>query len=246
MRPREEFAGGFSQKVGRILPHSVRQSLWCEALSTLLPSDAAFLIDYCARQARVSAEGKAAYLPLVDFRAVKARVGGARLYSILEMARREDFSACLLLLEDHGPRNAPDRLGPPPDPICENMSLGHRKAAARGVRSPVLERLLKDPDPRVVREALRNPRLREEEVVAIASRRPSPEELFHNLAAAPEWIKRGAVQRAVVFNPYAPVTLVVFLLVCLASQTLDEAANANGLPDAVRWGAREILSWERL
>jgi hypothetical protein len=236
-------AARFGRVVAAAGVHSVRQGLWCEALRSREPPEAARMVDIAVRRARGGAEGLAVYLPLVDYRTLREKVGEARLQAVREAARAEGCDAALLPLEDLGPPGGPDRIGPPPDPICDRMTLGHRKAAARGMRSPLLERLLKDPDPRVVAQALRNPRLVEREVVSIASRRPCPEDVFHHLAASPRWIARAAVQRAVTLNPYAPPRLAAALLVCLPGEDLLEIAKTKGLHPAVRCGALEVRRW---
>jgi hypothetical protein len=127
----------------------------------------------------------------------------------------------------------------------DSRTLGQRKAAARGRRSPLLDRLLTDPDPRVVREVLRNPRLREWEVVAIASRRPCPGEVLELLAASETWLRRPAVRRAMVFNPHTPPRLALALAVLLTAPELGEVAQRERLHPAVRDGAVQILGWRR-
>lgn len=224
---------------------SVRLALWCEALSKGSAIDAAMLVDCVARAARKDSQALAAWLGLVDFPSVLERVGAGRLHEVLEEAEHGDLAACALAFGHHGKRPVDDELGPPPDPVVDRLSLGHRKTAVRGGRSQLLERLLKDPDPSVVAEALKNPRLREREVVAIATRRPCPEKVFWHLAGAPQWMARGAVRRAVVLNPYAPPRLSAMLLVGLTEPELRFASEQEGLHRAVREGALKVLEWER-
>lgn len=231
------------KNLARAKAHSIRNSLWCEALREREGEDAARLIDHVARKARTEEAALSAFLGLLDLPAVVERVGGGKFHDILASAQEANLSACRLLLENPGPRHLPDELGPPPDPVVERMTLGHRKTAARGARSQLLEKLMRDPDPEVAAQVLRNPRLREREVVAIASRRPSPEALFRNIARAPRWLALPAVRRAMVLNPYAPPDLSVALLVSLPDRELKEVAKMEGLHRAVRDGALEILGW---
>lgn len=233
------------RSVGNAPAPSMRLALWCEALARGEAEDAATLLEAGARAAREDAHALAAWLALVDFPTVLEKVGAHRLHDILEEAERLELSACTLVLGRHGPRPVPDELGPPPDPIVDRLSLGHRKTAARGGRSHLLDRILKDPNPAVVAEALKNPRLREREVVDIATRRPCPEVVFWHLARAPQWMARAAVRRAVVLNPYSPPRLSMLLLVGLAEPELRFAAEQEGLHRAVREGALEIMKWER-
>jgi len=186
-----------------------------------------------------------AYLPLVDLPSLVAAAGPGALGNVLLAARELGLPGCQLLLEHPGPPVAAPGLGPPPDPLLETVSLGQRKAVARGRRSALLERLLADPDPRVVREVLRNPRLREWEVVAIASRRPCPAAVFELLVASETWVLRPAVRRAIVQNPYAPPQLAIALAVLLSAPELAEVCERERLHPALRDGAGQLLEWRR-
>lgn len=234
----------WTARVGALKAHSLRQSQWCEIFSEKSPGTGALLLEYAARRARRDPLALSAYLGLIDFDTVVERAGGRKMAAILTAAVKKDFRAAALVLEFPGTRHVADEIGPPPDPIVDRISLGHRKTAARGMRSHILERLLKDSDPAVIAEALRNPRLREGEVVAIASRRPCGLEIFGCLARAPEWIARPAVRKTIAMNPYAPPRLALQLLVSLPAQELDEVGKETGLHPSVRDGALEILGWD--
>lgn len=221
-----------------------RLAVWGEALRSLSPGEGAAVLDGLVHAVAARApDALDVYLPLLDLPELTARAGPSTLADVLEAARAEDREGCLLLLEHPGRRRAADRAGPPPDPLLENWTLGHKKTAARGVRGPLLERILKDPDPRVLREVVRNPRLREHEVLEIASRRPCPEEVFRLLARAESWIARPAVRRAVAWNPYAPAQLAVAILPTLLDGDLSDfagEASAGFLAQA----AGLILGWK--
>jgi hypothetical protein len=196
-----------------------------------------------ARALTLEAAATVAYLPLLNLPEIAAVAGPGVLGSVLLAARDGDLLRCQLLLEHPGAAEVPERLGPPPDPKLEQVTLGHRKAAARGQRSPLLDRIIADPDPRVVHEVLRNPRLREWEVLAIASRRPCPEEVFRLLACSENWVQRPAVRLAMALNPHTPPQLALGLTVLLTGPELDEVRQRTRLHPAVREGAVQILTW---
>jgi len=234
------------RRIASVEAATARLALWAEALGAGPPAEAADLLDGAVRSAALrESTAVAAYPPLLDLPALQERVGAGRLAEILAAARAAGLNGCLLLLEHPGPPTAPESLGPPPDPVLDTLSLGHRKTAARGRRSSLLDRLLRDPDPRVVAEVLRNPRLREAEVLAVASRRPCPEEVFWLLLRTRSWLRFPAIQRAVVFNPYAPPRLSQGLAVLLAGPDLEAVAHEEGLHPAVRDGALQVLAWRR-
>lgn len=225
---------------------AARLPLWAEAIAAGGARFGAEVLERAVRGAALrETAAVAAYAPLLDVPALTERVGPGRMADVLAAAREAELEGCLLLLEHPGPPARRESLGPPPDPVLETLSLGHRKAAARGSRGTLLDRLLRDPDPRVVGELLRNPHLREGEVLAMASRRPCPEEVFWLLVRAGYWLRRPAVQHAVVLNPYAPPGLAVALAVLLADPALDAVRQEKGLHPAVREGALAILGWRR-
>jgi len=238
--------GALLRRIASVEAPAARLALWAEALAAAEPAEAARLVDGAVRGAALrEPAAAAAYLPLLDVPGLVERVGPGCLAAVVAAARVGDREGCLLLLEHPGPPLVPEGLGPPPDPLLDTLSLGHRKAAARGRRSSLLDRILRDPDPRVIAEVLRNPRLREAEVLAIASRRPCPEEVFWLLLRSGGWLRRPALQRAVVHNPYAPPRLAVGLEVLLTDPELDALAHEEGLHPAVREGALQIIGWRR-
>ncbi len=224
----------------------VRLARWAEMLRAQGPEASARLLDDTVRGAALrEPDALRAYLPLLDLSALSEQAGAGRLAEVLEAARADDREGCLLLLEYPGAARRLESEKPVSDPVLAEVSLGHRKAAARGVRGSLLERILKDPDPRVVAEVLRNPRLRESEVLAIASRRPCPPAVFDSIVRTGSWVTRPAIQRAIAFNPYAPPRLASALCVLLASPDLVAVSNDGGLHPGVRDGALQVLRWRR-
>ncbi len=230
-------------RIAAVAGSEARLALWAEQAAGT-PAAAARAFDQVVRAAAARNEvAVAAYLPLLDLPGLARRSAPGCLAAVLDAAQELALEGCLLLLEHPGPARRPADLGPPPDPLLEGVTLGHRKAAARGGRSALLDRLLRDPDPRVAVEVLRNPRLREAEVVAVAARRPCGEAVFRALARSERWIRRPAVRVALASNPHAPPQLAAALTVLLTEPELGELANDSGLHPAVRDGARQVLRW---
>jgi hypothetical protein len=132
----------------------------------------------------------------------------------------------------------------PPPPLSlggRSLTLGERKALARGRRRDLLERLMRDPDAAVIRILLGNPRLCEADVVGIAARRPQLAEVQREIAGARRWIERYAVKLALVLNPYTPTDLAIRLLGFLAAADLRQVASEGVLSAIVRAAARRRL-----
>lgn len=133
------------------------------------------------------------------------------------------------------------------DDALESLPIGTRRAHARRLEPRMLERLLHDPEPMVVRTLLDNPRLTEENVLRLAAGRPNRAAVLRELVRARRWIQRRRIQRAVVLNPYAPVQLAVALLPLLRPSEIDEIAREEGLSPLLGVAARSLLElrgWE--
>ncbi len=101
------------------------------------------------------------------------------------------------------------------------LTLGERKSLARRPDRDMLERLLLDPHPDVIRRLLVNPRLTEELVVRLAARRPGSSAVLSELARAPRWAGRARVRLALILNPSLPEDIGVRLVSLLLRQELQ-------------------------
>ncbi len=119
--------------------------------------------------------------------------------------------------------------------------VGFRISLARQPFARVLDRLLFDPDPRVVRAILRNPRLIEAEVVKLAASRRAGPEVLEVIAQDHRWIARYPVKVALANNPTTPLRVVLGLLPYLLQQDL-RALAAGSSRAKVRDQASRLLS----
>ena len=119
---------------------------------------------------------------------------------------------------------------------------------ARRALAGAIERLLFDPDARVVRVLLGNPRLTEAAVLKLAaSRRASPDALAA-IAEDDRWIVRYPVKVALANNPATPTRIVLGLLPYLVRQDVRElsasSSRAEVRAQAVSLLARRSVSRE--
>jgi hypothetical protein len=108
----------------------------------------------------------------------------------------------------------------------------------------LLAKVLADPHPDVVRNALATPRLTEDDVVRMVTRRPGHAETLGEVARHPRWCHRPRVRAALVLNPATPPQLAIALVALLRRPELALVVEATALHPAVRSAARERL--ERL
>jgi hypothetical protein len=129
----------------------------------------------------------------------------------------------------------------PLTPRGRPLTLGERKALARGPVRQTLEHLLRDPHPDVVGILLNNPHLTERDVLAIATRRPNAASVLQEVAKSPRWTRRYPVKRALVLNPHTPPQVAVRLASLLTSQDLQLVRGESYLHPELCCHAAELL-----
>ena len=126
------------------------------------------------------------------------------------------------------------------------LPLGVLKSRARLTRNPdELSRFAVASNAAVIREVLKNPRLTEELVVRIASRRPARPEPLEEIWRSPRWNTQPAIRRALVFNPYLPPELGVKIVPTLAQADLRELARDMQVHVSLRELAGRLMTLTR-
>lgn len=163
----------------------------------------------------------------------------AELYRELKLSHLGEAAALLLPGHQHQ-----EILGAaaPKLPDGRELTLGERKSLARGAPRDTIDRLLRDPEPQVIRLLLRNPRLVERDVVGVAARRPVQPEVVREIMANPKWISRYAVKRTIVLNPWVPNELALRLLPFMNRTHLAEIAEDPAIPPIRNQAARRLLA----
>lgn len=170
-----------------------------------------------------------------------------RVEELREMAQIRGLFALSRLLRRRnrgGEISSPEpdeRGGMPPPRGGRTLTLGERKFLARGHDRMMLDRLLRDPHPDVIRQVLRNPRITEIDVVLLAARRPTYPDLQVEIAKSARWSPRPRIRVALVQNPYTPPTIAVPILPLLLRNELNQVAHATDLPRIVRAAALDLL-----
>ena len=127
------------------------------------------------------------------------------------------------------------------DTELAQLTLGARRSLAKTLRRTILERLLKDPAPEVVRTLLTNPRVAEADIVALAARRPNTAPVLREIHRCPRWKGSYRVRLALVRNPYTPTDIAIHIVTSLAAQDLRTVVNDVHLHDYVREAAKARL-----
>lgn len=156
----------------------------------------------------------------------------AQLYA---EAREGGFSSLAQLFYTGQEEREPSRVDED-----QELTLGHRKWMARTGEREVLERLMRFPEPEVIRNLLVNPKVTERDVVALVAKRPAKPAVQREIFAARKWIARYAVKRALVLNPYTPTDISLRLLSFLQRQDLRLIETSPSMPKPLRVAASQL------
>ena len=159
---------------------------------------------------------------------------------LYELAHQKNYEKVKRLFLSFSPAK---KKNPPPagHHKLAGLTLGTRKFLARKHDIYLLEKLLLDPDPTVIRNLLKNPRITEKEVLYICTRRPNNAEVLKEVATHPQWFKRYFVKLSLCKNPYTPVPIVTSALPFLSIQDLKEIQSMKNLHPQILIMTKEIL-----
>jgi hypothetical protein len=121
-------------------------------------------------------------------------------------------------------------------PVSERIKL-----AMRGNKEARI-RLLRDSNRIIVRLVLQNPRITEEEIVAITHNRTADEELLRLIALRREWTKSLPIRLGLIENPRTPTAIALRFLPTLGDRDIRRLAKSKNVPDAVTGAARRTLA----
>ena len=163
--------------------------------------------------------------------ALREEAAGRSLLALGRLLRRPLDPSPAAVLDDRVPDYGTGRP----------LTLGERKALARRPSRASFDKLLRDPDPIVIRTLLRNPKLTEDDVIALACRRPARTEVLREIARIPKWTSRPRVRMSIVLNPGAPAEIAVPLVSLLLRHELRLVVEVTDASPAVRAASRELL-----
>lgn len=126
-------------------------------------------------------------------------------------------------------------------PMDRDVTLGERRSLASGPKRKVLERLLLDPDPLVIRKLLDNPAIRLQDVQIVVTRRPTTPALLRTVVEHPRWFRRYGAREAVVRNPYCDTGLALKLLPTMRIKTLRRLKFSGDLHPLITESAKRLV-----
>ncbi len=122
------------------------------------------------------------------------------------------------------------------------MSMAQKVALALKGNRDVRNILLRDANRVIATAAIKNPRITEQEVAAIASSRSANEEVVRIVANTREWTRTYAIKLALVQNPKTPLSVAMRFLPLLNHMDLRSIAKSKNLPTAIANQAKAMMS----
>jgi hypothetical protein len=102
----------------------------------------------------------------------------------------------------------------------DKLTIGERITCAKRCSHALIKELMWDPDPKVFAALLINQRVREDDLLVIASSDRSTTQQLQILANDPKWSYRYAIRKALVMNPLTPRSAAASLLRSLTPRDL--------------------------
>ena len=121
------------------------------------------------------------------------------------------------------------------------LTLGERKSLARTHDRSLIQRVVRDPHPDVIRILLDNPTLTEEDVVRVCAARPNDPNVLQTVYRHRRWVVRYRPRNAILRNPDTPLDTALLLAPLLRKGELKEAATSSELAPPLRLSCRAIL-----
>jgi len=101
--------------------------------------------------------------------------------------------------------------------------------------------LIREPNKLVSSAVLKNPRITEGEVLAVAKNRSSAEELIRIILLNREWIKIYDMKKALVYHPRTPLQQAVRFMGFLSERDIRDLAKSKNVTQVIVNNARRML-----
>ncbi len=236
-----DFTDSIIRDIAALPEDSMRQGSLGRRLLCLSPEDTAYFLD--ALYKKTHAPARKARSALIDPEGLKKALGPRKCREVYLACLRLGMLKVSRLFTDLRPlRTGVAGYDMEEEAKMEFITLGQRRALSKSGVKDILDRLLSDPDPMVIGNLLNNPRITEQEVLKIASKRPNSHRLLKLLACHRRWSKRYNVRKAIALNPYTQPRIAIAIIEELLTQDLRLVCRDNTVHPQVRHAAKEIIS----
>lgn len=123
----------------------------------------------------------------------------------------------------------------------ESMTVGQKIKLALTGDNAVRGILIKDSNRQIAGSVLKNPRIKEDEVLKITATKGTSDELLRIVARNKEWLKNYHIKNALVTNPRTPLRISMKLITQLKDKDLLSMSNSKNISAALASSARRTL-----
>lgn len=237
-------ADGFQRALQALTDPELRVLWLRQRLAARPAGSAARMLDELAR--RNEAGDPRARDVLTTLAMLFAREPGRQLVDELRACAEQEHLLSLGRIVRKGPAEPPPGSVSVSDAVPDygtgrELTLGERRALARRPMRRNFDRLLADPHPMVTRLLLANPKLTEDDVMRIVTRRPANLAALLEVACKERWMVRPRVRLGLILNPATPHHIAAPLVVLCNRRELREVVISTELDGTLRTIARELL-----
>ncbi len=238
----DEIAAEFVQKGLGILEPAQRATYTAERLAQL---DAEILVEVLRtifERAALRVEGYREFLESgIDPTAIRDQLERFKFSRVYHYAARNKYDDIVSLFS----RSKPARSADGDEDMFlvygeAERTVGERRYMARSTDKSQLDKIGYDLNPLVIRQLLTNPRLTEQEVLKIASRRPNTPEVLTEVYQNKKWLARYIIKFALAANPYTPPNIGRALLPFLLLKDLRQLRLDGTLTESIRQDAERL------
>ncbi len=126
--------------------------------------------------------------------------------------------------------------------LVRSMSVAEKIRLAMLGSKSARRLLVRDTNKAVLRAVVQSPKIREDEVLALAQDRTMPEEIIRMILGRRDWMKSYPIRLALCQNPKTPAARALRLLETLQDRDLRQIARSRNVPAPVAAGATRILA----
>ncbi|MGB8224568.1 MAG: hypothetical protein WCF10_18385 [Polyangiales bacterium] len=240
-----EHARPFRELIGRLArldEVEMRMGLICEQLESLGDEDAVQLLHETHLGASLGETGAQRVFLAVGWALLEPRLAQRR-GPLAASARRAELHPVADFLTPPPAEDAPldDKRRIPDLGRGRPLTLGERKSLARTHDRELIQRVVRDPHPDVVRILLDNPSLTEADVVRVCAARPNDPQVLNAVYRHRRWVVRYRPRNAIVRNPHTQLGTALVLAPLLRKAELEEAATSSELSPPLRLSCKTIV-----
>ncbi len=126
--------------------------------------------------------------------------------------------------------------------LVRSMSVAEKMRLAMLGSKTARRLLVRDTNKAVVRAVVQSPKIREDEVLAIAQDRTVSEEIIRMIVQRRDWLKSYPIRLALCQNPKTPLPRALRLLETLQDRDLRQISKSRNVPSPVSSGAVRVLA----